>query len=53
VNPLASSLHTFFGTLFDEILGFSTIASLRRGTDCTFCIKSFEVTFEEEFRLLT
>ena len=42
-----------FGRWFDEILGFSTSASMRRGAYCAFCIKSIEVTFEEEFGLLT
>jgi hypothetical protein len=50
LSIIALHLHRY---RFDEVLGFSTIASLRRGTGCTFCLKSIEVTFEEEFGLLT
>ena len=36
----------------DEILGFSTMASLRWRAGCTFRIKNLDVTLEEQFHLL-
>lgn len=51
----SETLWVFFPSLcngFDEILGFSTMASLRWRAGCTFRIKNLDVTLEEQFHLL-